>query len=146
MTIQELMAITFKVGASDLHLVVGSMPTVRVHGVLKTVPNAMILDAQMVQELVFALLSEDQKNRLVKYRELDFSVTAPGVGRFRANAYCQKQSLALALRSISEKIPSIDSLKLAAVCHQFAKLRQGFVLVTGPTGHGKSSTIASVLE
>ncbi len=146
MTIQELMATVFRVGASDLHLIAGSPPTIRVHGVLQKVPEMPVLDAKMAEELIFSILRPDQKDKLVKFRELDFSVAADGAGRFRANAYWQKQSVALALRSISEKIPTIDGLKLPGVCHQFAKLRQGFVLVTGPTGHGKSSTIAAILE
>lgn len=146
MTIQELMATTFKMGASDLHLVVGSPPMVRIHGNLQPVTQGGELTAAQTEELIFPILTEDQKNKVIKYRELDFSVALEGVGRFRANAYWQKQSLGLALRSISEVIPTIDSLKLPVVAHQFAKLRQGFILVTGPTGHGKSTTIAAILE
>lgn len=146
MTIQELMQYTFKSAASDLHLVAGSPPTIRAHGQLLVVADQGVLTAQQTQELVFSVLSEEQKNKLLKYRELDFSINLEGVGRFRANAYWQKQSVALALRSINEVLPTIDSLKLPAVCHQFAKLRQGFILVTGPTGHGKSTTIAAILE
>ena len=146
MTIQELMTTTFKSQASDLHLVVGSPPTMRIHGHLQPVENVAELTPEMTQEMVFAVLTEDQKTKLLKYRELDFSIALEGIGRFRANAYWQKQSLALALRSITETIPTIDGLKLPSVCHQFAKLRQGFILVTGPTGHGKSTTIAAILE
>jgi len=142
----NLMTTTFKMGASDLHLIVGSPPTIRVHGTLRSIENMEVLNAKQVEQLVFSILSEEQQHKLVKFRELDFSVALEGVGRFRANAYWQKQSLALALRAIAERIPSIDELKLPPVCHQFARLRQGFVLVTGPTGHGKSTTLAAVIE
>jgi len=142
----NLMTTTFKMGASDLHLITGSPPTIRVHGTLRSIENTEVLNAKQIEQLVFAILSEEQQHKLVKFRELDFSVALDGVGRFRANAYWQKQSLALALRAIAERIPSIDELKLPSVCHQFARLRQGFVLVTGPTGHGKSTTLAAVIE
>jgi len=145
-TMQNLLTTTFSKGASDLHLISGSPPTVRVHGELRPVENAQKLTAQETEQMVFSLLDEAQRNKLVKYRELDFSVVLEGIGRFRANAYWQKQSVSLALRAISERIPAIDELKLPAVCHQFARLRQGFVLVTGPTGHGKSTTLAAIIE
>ena len=142
----NLMKATFNMGASDLHLITGSPPTIRVHGTLRSMESTEVLNAKQVEQLVFSILSEEQQHKLIKFRELDFSVALDGVGRFRANAYWQKQSLALALRAIAERIPSIDELKLPSVCHQFARLRQGFVLVTGPTGHGKSTTLAAVIE
>lgn len=146
MTIKELMQQTMSLQASDLHLIVGSSPTVRIHGELKPIPGTGVLDSATAQALIEELLRPDQKTRLETTRELDFSLAVAGLGRFRANAYYQKNSMALALRAISEKIPTIEELRLPNICHNLAKLKQGFVLITGPTGQGKSSTLAAIIE
>lgn len=143
---QQLLQLTFQTKASDLHIVAGSPPNLRIDGKLQPVPNSQILDGANTQELIFQLLTPEQKERFIREKELDFSIALQGVGRFRANAYFQKKSPAIALRTIKEKVPSIDELRLPKICHNFASLRQGFILVTGPTGHGKSSTLSSIIE
>jgi len=146
LSMQQLLKLTFDTGASDLHIVAGSSPTLRIDGKLQPAPNTAPIDGNTTQQLVLEILNPQQKDRLLKEKELDFSVALPGIGRFRANAYFQKKTLGIALRTIKEKVPTIDELRLPKICHTFAGLRQGFILVTGPTGHGKSSTLSSIIE
>lgn len=145
MSIQEYLEIVVKKEASDLHLVAGSPPMVRVDGQLLPVASA-VLSPEDTESLVFELLSSEQKEMLLVNKELDFSFALGDVARFRVNAYFQKGYLSAALRLIPSYIKSIEELNLPRICHNFAKLRQGFILVTGPTGHGKSTTIASVIN
>ena len=91
-------------------------------------------------------MNQEQKNHFLAEKEWDYSYAIPGIARFRVNAYTQKGSVAAAFRLIPEIIPTIDDLKLPSICHTFAQLHQGFILVTGPTGQGKSSTLAAILE
>lgn len=146
MNIQELMQLVFTQRASDLHLVVGSAPTLRIDGRLIAIEREPVLVPERATELVMSLLTEDQRGLLAANKELDFSFQFGHQGRFRINVYNQRGSLAAALRLIPAKVPSIDELNLPAVVRQFSDLRQGFVLVTGPTGHGKSSTLAALIE
>ena len=146
MTIQELMQLAFSKNASDLHIVAGSPPTLRIHGVLTVVEGFQPLAPEQTSEYVLGVLNNEQKEKYLKEKELDFSIAVPGLGRFRANAYTQRRSMALNLRTIKEKIPTIEELRLPKICHTFANLRQGFILVCGPTGHGKSSTLAAIIE
>lgn len=146
MNIRDLLKYTQDSGASDLHLVVGTQPMVRIHGELIPVPNTTILDAATSRDLVLATMSQEQQTKYIQNKELDYSVAMQGVGRFRANAYTQRGTAAGAFRAISEIIKTIDELRLPQICHTFAGLNQGFVLVTGPTGSGKSSTLAAIIE
>lgn len=146
MEIGELLEYTSNKKASDLHLLVGVPPMVRVNGVLSPIPGKEVLTSQECERLVFLLVNEEQKEILQINKELDFSVVLEDKGRFRVNAYYQKNSLAAALRLLPPRIPGIDELGLPPICHQFTKLRQGFILVTGPTGHGKSTTLAAIIE
>jgi twitching motility protein PilT len=146
MKIEELLEITLERRASDLHLVVGMSPTLRINGMLNPLTNYPPLTESAEEELVHALLSQEEREILRVNRELDFSFELKGRARFRVNAYHQKGTLAAALRLIPMKIKSIDELKLPQVCHKFATLKQGFILITGPTGHGKSTTLAAILN
>ena len=132
--------------ASDLHLLVGSPAFSRVDGVLKPLEGESPLTAQSAKELIFPLLTSAQKDVFLVNKELDFSVELGDLGRFRVNVYWQKGTMAAALRLISNKIRSIQELKLPKICWQLTELKQGLVLVTGPTGHGKSTTLAAILE
>lgn len=145
MTISEYLEIVVKKEASDLHLVVGMPAMVRVDGQLMPVSPAL-LSSEDTESLVFELLSAEQKEMLLVNKELDFSFALGDVARFRVNAYFQKGYLSAALRLIPSYIKTIEELNLPRICHNFAKMRQGFVLVTGPTGHGKSTTIASIIN
>lgn len=144
MHIQDLLQLTIDRNASDLHLIVEYPAMIRIDGELAPVDH-MPLTGEAIDKLVTPLLNEEQKKLLVANRELDFSYGF-GIGRFRINVYFQKGALAAAFRLIPLKIRSIDDLGLPALAHSFTKLRQGFILVTGPTGHGKSTTIAAIIE
>ena len=123
--------------ASDLHLQVGLAPTLRIDGHLT--PEA-------VESLVFAILDEDQKQILLKDKEFDFSFAFGDLGRFRVNALHERGNIAAALRLIPHEIRTIDDLGLPPVVSSFAELPRGLVLVTGPTGSGKSTTLAGLID
>lgn len=133
-------------GASDLHLVVGVPPCIRKDGELIFLREEQVINPQMCQELIFTLLDQERQNILVNNKELDFSLDYGNMGRFRVNIYYQKGSLAASFRYIPPVIKSIEELELPKICYDFARLRQGFVLISGPTGHGKSTTIAAILN
>ncbi len=145
MNIQELFSETIRLEASDLHLIVGYPPILRVAGKLVSVAGAAVLTPEDVERLTFSTLSPEQKALFLTNKEIDYSIAAPG-GRFRANAYYQRGTIAADFRHISASIRSIDQLGLPQICFQFSKLRQGFILVTGPTGHGKSTTLAAMIQ
>lgn len=144
--ISELLTVVAERKASDLHLVANSLPIFRVMGKLVSYPDSGVINADVLMGYITSLMSPDQKESFLKDMEVDFSVTISGKFRFRANAYFQKGTPAISLRYIPNIIPSIDELGLPGICHAYSKLKQGFILVTGPTGSGKSTTVASVLD
>jgi len=144
MTIHSLLQTTIDRGASDLHLVSGYAPTIRVDGVLIPLSET-VLTPKEIDSLLSTLINDERKKTLEQNHELDFAYTF-GPGRFRVNAYFQRDTPAVAFRLIPMKIKTIDELNLPPICHDFSNLRQGFILVTGPTGHGKSTTIAAIIE
>jgi len=145
MTIQEMLDLVIAKDAGDLHLVVGSPPTLRISGRLEFIGDQP-LTHELAQELVLALVTPQQKDELLVNKELDFGYQYQDKGRFRVNAYFQQYHLSAALRLIHSVIKTPEELKLPPLVHSFAKLRQGLILVTGPTGHGKSSTLAAIIE
>jgi len=132
--------------ASDLHLISGVPPMLRIDGQLTPIPSVGVLTSDQIAELMREILNSEQMERLSVNKELDFSFPFSEKGRFRVNVYTQKGSYAAAFRLIPLSIASIDSLGLPPILHTFASLKQGFVLVTGPTGHGKSTTLAAIIE
>ena len=146
MDIKQLLQLTIDQKASDLHIMTGVPPTLRIDGVLKPVTNTPVLTPDVISQLLKGVLAADQVERLSVNKEIDFSLSYSNLSRFRVNAYTQRGSLAAAFRRIPLEIPSIDNLNLPQVLHSFTTLRQGFVLVTGPTGHGKSTTLAAILN
>lgn len=145
MTIQELLDLVVTKDASDLHIVVGSPPSVRIDGNILFVGSEP-LTHDAAQQIVFSLLSAEQRDQFQVNRELDFSYQYGSKGRFRINVYYQQNHPSAALRLIHAVIKTPEELKLPQIIHTFATLKQGFVLVTGPTGHGKSSTLAAIIE
>ncbi len=145
MNIKELLTITIEKKASDLHLVVGGPAYLRIDGKLVAISEEVITAAQ-AKDLIFPLLNPEQKDKFLVNKELDLSVAFGSLGRFRVNVYFQTGSMAAALRLITDKIRSIEELSLPKVCSEMAELKQGFVLVTGPTGHGKSTTLAAIIN
>lgn len=144
--IKNLLQQTIDLKASDLHLVVGVPPTVRLEGELRSLADAGILTPEILSEGLKQVLSTDQIERLTVNKEIDFSLSFSEKARFRVNAYTQKGSLAAAFRRIPLEIPEIDNLGLPPITRSFTNLRQGLVLVTGPTGHGKSTTLAAIIN
>lgn len=145
MNMQELFAEAARVNASDIHIVVGYPPMLRVSGKLQIVTGQAKLTESQVSELLFSVCSAEQKELFLTNKEIDFSFVA-ATGRFRVNLYHQRGSTAGAFRYIPDKIRSIEQLGLPEVLHDFVKLRQGLVLVTGPTGQGKSTTLAAMID
>ncbi|CUU85112.1 twitching motility protein PilT [Campylobacter hyointestinalis] len=131
---------------SDLHLVARSEPQIRVSGVLRPL-QCGILDGDDVENLCYTVLTDAQKSDLEENKELDFSIELPGIGRFRGNCYyTMNGSLAAAFRMIPLEIPSLDDLKAPEIFKDIVKREKGLVLVTGPTGSGKSTTLAAMLN
>lgn len=145
MDIQLLYAEAARKEASDLHLIVGFPPMIRVAGLLLPIEGATVLTAKDTEALIAVTLSPEQKEIFSTNKEIDYSLATPS-GRFRVNAYYQKGSVAGAFRLIPGQIKTIEALGLPTICREFVKLRQGFILVTGPTGHGKSTTLASMIN
>ena len=131
--------------ASDVHLISDVSPKIRVNGELLDVFGFEKVDNKAISEMVLSLLDEKQLEAFEKEKELDFSFEAVDV-RFRANVYLQKDAPSCALRLISSTIPTFDEMNIPNILKEFIKYKQGFVLVTGPTGHGKSTTVAAMLE
>jgi twitching motility protein PilT len=143
--IEVLLDEVIKKKASDLHLQVGLPPMLRVDGSLLPVPEADILDEEALESLIFAILDEDQKQILLKDKEFDFSFAYGDLGRFRVNAFHERGNMAAALRLIPNEILSIEQLGLPPIVNKFADYPRGLVLVTGPTGSGKSTTLAALV-
>lgn len=146
MKIQDLLEITLNRGAFDLHLVPGVPPTLRITGKLVPLAGEEPLTSAQTEALTFEMLAEEQKEILKVNKEIDFALDYEGKARFRVNAYYQRGQLAAALRLLPIKIPTPEELKLPEICQEFTRLQQGFILLTGPTSHGKSTTIAVMLE
>lgn len=146
MTIKEMLQLVIDRNASDLHLVTGYPPMIRVDGSLVPVPESKVLVHDTITELLGGVMNAVQLERLTVNKEIDFSISFSEAARFRVNAYTQRGTWAASFRGIPITIPTIDSLGLPQIIHSFTGLRQGFVLVTGPTGHGKSTTLAAILD
>src|SRR3989344_5200515 len=144
--LNELLLMTARQNASDLHLAVGRRPTLRIDGVLIQLQQEPMLTPELAEGLVLELLTPGQREILFRDRQVDFSYSLEDKARFRANAYFQRGFLAVALRLINAKIKTIEELNLPPLLHEFAKLSQGFVLIVGPAGHGKSTTLASLVD
>lgn len=132
--------------ASDIHIVAGTPPTIRVHGQLLAVENMGVLSSEASMQLVYPLLNPTQKELLTNNKEIDFSYQHTDGTRLRVNAYYQQDNVSAALRLLNNQILTVDQLKLPSVMHQITNLRQGFVLVTGPTGSGKSTSLAAMIQ
>lgn len=144
--IEILLEEVVKKKASDLHLQVGMPPMLRVDGHLTPVPGTQALSEEVVESLVFAMLDEDQKQVLLKDKEFDFSFAFGDLGRFRVNAFHERGNLASALRLIPNEILTVEQLGLPNVMNKFAQYPRGLVLVTGPTGSGKSTSLAALVD
>lgn len=144
--IESLLEECVKTKASDLHLQVGLPPILRIDGALQPVAGYKEMDEATVERLVFATLEDDQKQILIKDKEFDYSFSFGDLGRFRVNAFHEKGNIAAAFRLIPNEIQSISELGMPPIVESFAEYPRGLVLVTGPTGSGKSTTLAGLVD
>jgi twitching motility protein PilT len=144
--IEELLRIAVQRKASDLHITVNTPPIIRIHGSLVRLEGYELLTPTDTEALFFEIASEQQRKLFKEYGEADFSFALTGFSRFRVNAFHQRGSVALSLRLINEKIPTLEELKHPDVLKTLARHARGLVLVTGPTGSGKSTTLAAMLD
>ena len=151
MEIHELLDLTIKNNASDLHLLPGISPAIRIDGALRYLANYATVSPQEMETMLFSILNPEQKELLINNKEIDFSFGFGGgaygdLGRFRTNLYYQRGVLSAAFRFLQPNIRTIEELHMPKICHTFSELKQGFILVTGPTGHGKSTTLAAIIN
>jgi twitching motility protein PilT len=144
--LNDLLTATARQNASDLHLIVGRRPTLRIDGILVSLEQEPILTAETSEGIIYELLTPEQKTKLASDKQIDFAYSFEEKARFRINVYYQRGYLAAALRLIPTQIKTVEELGLPPVLHDFAKLSQGFVLVVGPAGHGKSTTLAAIID
>lgn len=141
-----LLVATMEKNATDLHLCVGTTPLMRINSKLVSVPDTEIIKPDMMKSVIDLMLTEDQKEKLEKYKTLDMSYSKRDVGRFRCNIYLQRGTYALAIRSLPLDIPDLQGLGLPGVAETFLDKTKGLVLITGATGSGKSTTMASMVK
>jgi twitching motility protein PilT len=133
-------------GASDIHLVIGKPPMMRLNGEIKDIPGFPPINADESKRLIYSILYEDQRSRFEECWELDCSFAVTGFARFRVNVLVQKNGVEAVMRVISSKIPTPEQLGLTPSIIRFSELPRGLILVTGPTGSGKSTTLAALVE
>jgi twitching motility protein PilT len=144
--LKEILQFIYQEQASDLHLIPGSFPIMRKDGDLYPLAQFDIFTPDETEKILFSLLDEERKKRLLKYKDIDFSFSLDEKTRFRVNIYLQVQGWAGAFRFISNEIKSIEELNLPLILNEFIQRRQGFILITGPAGTGKSTTLASMID
>ncbi len=144
-TIDEYLALAIRQGASDVHLTAGHTPLMRRHGDLEALETAA-LDPHQLSKALLAMLTEEQTDQFEKTLELDFAYEMPGLSRFRVNLFQQMRGIGAAFRTIPMKIFSLDELNMPGGLYELARLKKGLVVVTGPTGSGKSTTLAGMVD
>jgi twitching motility protein PilT len=144
--LNNLLITCAKQNASDLHLAVGRKPTLRIDGVLVPLEKEAVMTPESAEGIMSAMLTPEQKSKLLTQRQVDFAYSLEDKARFRVNVYFQRGYLAAALRLVPARIKTIEELNLPPLLHDFTQLSQGFILVVGPAGHGKSSTLAAIVD
>ncbi len=144
--LESYLSTAVKQNASDLHLSVGRKPTLRLDGVLAPLQQEEVLTSESAEGLVSALLTPEQKEKLLQEKQIDLAYSYEDKARFRVNVFFQRGDMAAALRLIPGKVQSLEELGLPPIIQNFSRLSQGFVLVVGPAGHGKSTTVAAILD
>ena len=144
--LDRLLSYVLESGASDLHLLVGKPPIVRIDSELVSIKDYSSYDQEDLEKLISALLDDSTKARLEEQRQVDFSYNLRNSARFSVNVYYQKGTMAAALRYIPSKIQTLEELNMPAQIGNFIKFRQGLVLIVGPNGHGKSTTMAAIVD
>src|SRR5919201_2419948 len=145
-SIDELLEHMVERNASDLHVTVGTPPAIRVRGDVQRLGGYDALTPEETQQLLYRILSSEQQKQLELKRQLDFSHSIPGLARFRVNVYFQRESIGAAFRLIPAELKTLEELGIPSSLHQLAEIPRGIVLVTGPTGSGKSTTLAALID
>jgi twitching motility protein PilT len=145
-SIDELLEAMVDLGASDLHITAGTPPAIRIHGELHRLDGVPVLTPELTQELLYRVLSTEQQKQLEIKRQIDTSHSMPGLARFRVNVYFQRGALGAAFRVIPEELRTLEELGLPVSLADLAMQPRGLVLVTGPTGSGKSTTLAAMID
>lgn len=145
MDLTQLLAFTMQNGASDLHVSSGNPPIIRVSGQMKRVKGEP-LTSDMMREMIYSVMTDDQRVEYEKNLEVDFAIAFGEKARFRVNAFNTRRGPAAVFRTIPTEVPTMEELELPPVMRRFAELEKGIVLVTGPTGSGKSTTLASLVN
>jgi len=146
MDLNEILTIAVKAKSSDIHIRAGLLPIVRIDGKLRPIPNAPRLAPDAVRAMVNAIMNERQRKQFEETFEVDLSYGVPGLGRFRINVYSQRGTVAMAMRSISMGVPTLNTLNLPPVLEKLSMEERGLILVTGTTGCGKSTTLAAMID
>ncbi|HAZ08277.1 MAG TPA: type IV pili twitching motility protein PilT [Elusimicrobia bacterium] len=146
MELVEILKVAAQTGASDIHLVIGKPPLMRLNGEIGEIPGFSKISAEESKRLVYSILYEEQRAKFEENWELDCSFAVSGLARFRVNVLLQKNGVEAVMRVINSKIPTPEQLRLSKSITDLADLPRGLVLVTGPTGSGKSTTLATVME
>jgi twitching motility protein PilT len=144
--INRLFDIAVEKQASDVHIVVGKPPLLRVAGRIEEVPNSKALTSEVAQQLVYSIVTDEEKERFIRTKELDVAHQTPSGMRFRINLHWEKRHVSMAARIIPSEIPNMDSLDLPPVVQNMVEYPHGLVVVTGPTGSGKSTTLAAMID
>jgi twitching motility protein PilT len=142
----EVLRRMVEVSASDVHLTAGFPPAIREKGKIVAMEGFPVLSGQETREVVYSILNDDQRKRFETAKQLDFAYAIPGVARFRVNCFFQRGSVSAAFRLVPQQIPALDSLGVPQVLRELTQKPRGFVLVTGPTGSGKSTTLAAMID
>lgn len=146
MTIKDLFQIATKKNASDIHLIADSPPFLRIDGELISIQGKNALTSKEIEQLAFSILDDDQKKRFIESKELDFGFENSDKTRFRVNLHYEKNNIGLVARVINEKMPTLEDINMPKIVYQLLSLKQGLIFVTGPTGCGKSTTLAAMIN
>src|SRR3990167_634198 len=146
MELAELLALSVRENASDLHISPEKPPILRIDGDLVSIAGQPPLDSSTAQQIIYSAMTSEQIKKFESALELDFAIAIPGVSRFRVNAFQQARGVSAVFRVIPEAIPTLDQLNFPAVFKQLLNLSNGLILITGPTGSGKSTTLAAMVD
>lgn len=146
MTIFDMLDLLIEKGSSDLHIVLNAQPSLRIDGALVPIDGTPALTSDQTQTLIEPILTDAQKNRYAEEKEIDFGYQYKDQGRFRVNVYRHRDTMGAAMRFIPDEIKTVEELNLPSILHKLTEFRQGLVLVTGPTGEGKSTTLAALID
>lgn len=146
MRLEQLFRLAKEQGASDIHLVAGSRPIFRIDGVLQPLPQMPELDDKAIESLITPVLTEEQRHKFLKTRELDFSYEVPNCCRLRVNTHYEKGSMGLVARVVPSIIPTMEDIGMPGIVYEMIRQSKGLILVTGPAGCGKSTSLAAMID